>query len=142
MSNQFARFSFLTGAIIGLIVFSGCGGEPKATVSGTVTLDGVPIENGTISFYPTGKAGQTAGAGIEKGMYTVEASVGEMTVQISASKVVGKHKAYDTPDSPMIEEVEELIAAEYNSASTLKVTLKPGINENVNFEVKSKKKHK
>ena len=140
MSNLIGRFSLLTLSIVGLMAVSGCGGEPKAIVSGTVTLDGVPIENGTISFYPTGRAGQTAGVGIEKGKYKVESSVGEMTVQISATKVIGKFKAYDTPESPVLDKVAEMIPAEYNSASKLKASFKAGINENVNFDITTKKK--
>jgi hypothetical protein len=119
---------------------AGCGsGQQKAQVSGTVTLDGVPVETGVIQFYPTSR-GQTAGGGIEQGKYKLDASVGEMTVTISATKVVGKQKLYDTPDSPVRDKIEELVPDEYNKMSTLKVTLKPGVNENVNFELKSRKK--
>jgi hypothetical protein len=39
---------------------------------------------------------------------------------------VGKRKAYDTPDSPMVDIVEELIPARYNANSELKVTVKKG----------------
>jgi hypothetical protein len=135
---KFAAFSLMT---MGLIFATGCGdGEPKAEVSGTVTLDGVPIENGSIQFYPTGKTGQTAGGGIEKGIYKVEASPGEMTVTLNATKVVGKFKAYDTPESPFLDKVVEVIPPDYNSLSKIKVTLKPGKNENVNFDLESKKK--
>lgn len=135
---KFVAFGLVT---IGLICATGCGeGEPKAEVSGTVTLDGVPIENGSIQFYPTGKTGQTAGGGIEKGNYKVEASPGEMTVTLNASKSIGKYKAYDTPESPLLDRIVEVIPSEYNSMSKIKVTLKPGKNENVNFDLESKKK--
>jgi hypothetical protein len=125
--------------VVALIaVTGGCGDTNKAKVSGAVTLDGVPVENGSIQFYPTGKTGQTAGGGVEKGSYQLEASVGEMTVTINASKVVGKHKMYDTPASPVVDKVAEIIPAKYNSTSRLKVTLKAGVNEGVNFDLKSK----
>jgi hypothetical protein len=132
-------FCFLVLVQVAII---GCGGEPKAEVSGTVTLDGVPVENGAIQFYPTGKTGQSTGGGIENGVYKVDASVGEMTVTINASKVVGKHKAYDTPDSPILDKVAEMIPAEYNSLSKITVNLKAGKNENVNFDIDTKKKKK
>jgi len=119
---------------------AGCGGPPQAKVSGTVTLDGKPVENGTISFYPTANSGQTAGGGIVNGQYTMDASPGEMTVLISASKVTGKHKMYDTPDSPTVDTVVELVPDRYNKTSELKVTLKPGVNEGVNFDLTTKKK--
>lgn len=123
-------------ALLGLS--AGCGGPPQATVSGTVTLDGKPVENGTISFYPTANSGQTAGGGIENGQFTLTASPGEMTVLISANKVVGKQKMFK--DGPETDKIIELIPDRYNKTSELKVTLKPGVNENVNFELTTKKK--
>lgn len=143
MSNHVRRVgsaAVLSIGILGLALAGGCGGQTKAQVSGTITLDGVPVENGVIQFYPTGGAGQTAGGGIENGKYKVEASVGEMTVTVTASKVVGKQKLYDTPDSPVVDKVVEVIPDEYNKVSTLKVTLKAGANQNVDFELKSRKK--
>ncbi|QEG29768.1 hypothetical protein GobsT_45660 [Gemmata obscuriglobus] len=128
------------GAAVALAFMAGCGGPPKAQVSGTVTFNGEPIENGIIQFYPAGGAGQTAGGGIENGKYQLETSTGEMTVTINASKVVGKRAMYDTPDSPKVDVLKELIPAEYNTTSTLKVTLKPGVNEKVDFNLKSGKK--
>jgi len=119
---------------------AGCSGPPKAEVTGTVTLDGVPIENGSIQFYPVGATGQTVGAGIENGKYNLISSVGEMTVTINASKVVGKHKMYETADSPVVDKLQETIPATYNTLSTLKVTLKPGKNDGVDFELKSETK--
>lgn len=139
MSN--AQFGPAAFAVLGLLFASGCGGgETKTKVSGTVTLDGVPIENGSISFYPTGATGQNASSGIEKGKYQLDSSLGEMKVQISATKVVGKFKAYDTPDSPMLDKVVEIIPPEFNSASKLTVTLKAGQNDNVNFDLVTKNK--
>lgn len=131
--------SLLTAAagfvLLGLA--AGCGGPPQSKVSGTVTLDGVPLENGTISFYPTANSGQTAGGGIQNGQFTVDASPGEMTVLISANKVVGKNKMFK--DGPETDKVVELIPARYNKTSELKVTLKPGVNEGVNFTLTTKK---
>ncbi len=141
MSNpphRWLRAGFALAGIIAILTVCGCGGQPKAKVSGSVTLDGVPVEKGIIQFYPTGTSGQTAGAGIEHGKYSIEASVGEMKVTINASKVVGKNKMYDTPDSPVIDKVAEIIPAKYHSPSELKVTLSPGANENVNFDLKTK----
>jgi hypothetical protein len=101
-----------------------------------VTLDGAPLENGTIEFFPTG-AGSSAGTGITNGHYTVETSVGEMKVSINATKVVGKHKMYDTPDSPTVDKVADILPPKYNRTTELRTTLNPGANANVNFELKS-----
>jgi hypothetical protein len=129
-------------AVAACALLAGCHAEQKAHVSGAVTLDGVPVENGIIQFYPAGGAGQSAGGGIANGHYELDASVGEMTVTINASKVVGKHKMYDTKDSPEVDTLQELVPAEYNTTSTLKVTLQPGVNDGVNFDLKTSKPKK
>ncbi len=140
--NRMWTRALFAAVVLTSAFLAGCGGPPKAEVTGTVTLDGVPVENGIIQFYPAGGAGQSVGGGIEKGKYKVEASVGEMTVTINASKVVGKHKMFDTKESPEVDTLQELVPDEYNKTSTLKVTFKEGVNENVNFELKSTKKKK
>jgi hypothetical protein len=50
----------------------GDGGGGGATVSGTATLDGAPIEDGSISFVPETGDGKPAGAKIVKGEYSVK----------------------------------------------------------------------
>jgi hypothetical protein len=104
-----------------------------------VTLDGNPIRDGAIEFFPLGASGQSAGAAIKDGKYQLDASVGEMKVTINASELVRQEKAYDTPDSPMIDIVRNTIPAKYNTSSELKKTLVAGPNE-VNFDLESGKK--
>lgn len=59
------------GGLILAVITSGCGGGESAgsTLTGTVTLDGVPVESGTVQFQPLGE-GSTAYALIEDGEYT------------------------------------------------------------------------
>jgi hypothetical protein len=129
--------------VVGLVVTAagGCGGPAKAKVHGIVTFDGKPIKSGTIEFFPLDGKGQSAGTSITDGAYTVEAGVGEMRVTVNAMEVYGKHKAYDTPDSPMIEDVRNPIPAKYNTKSELKQMLKAGDNE-VNLDLTSGKAEK
>lgn len=109
--------------IVGL---SGCGGEKTmATVSGTVSLDGNPLENGAISFYPisggASMAPQSAGAVIDRsGRYRATILPGRFRVEITSSRPVGQQKRYaDIPDSPMDDILEEVVPPIYNTASTL-----------------------
>jgi hypothetical protein len=46
--------------VTGLLIIQGCGGNPLGTVrvSGTVTLDGNPVEGGSVSFIPAGGEGR------------------------------------------------------------------------------------
>ncbi len=61
----------------------GCGGT--ITVSGDVTYDGVPVENGRIDFIPVDGKGTSASGSIKAGKYKVtSAAAGERIVQITA----------------------------------------------------------
>src|SRR5262249_16252208 len=83
------------------LALSGSAGKSRATVQGTITLDGQPIELGAISFIPVNGQSPTTGGPISNGQYSVPSvPIGEMKVAISGSKVVGKKKLYpDRPDS-------------------------------------------
>jgi hypothetical protein len=131
-----ARFS--PALILGLAValYCGCSGS-KGTVSGEVTLDGEPLKEGTIRFVPTDGKSQTASATISKGHYRAEAPPGEHRVEISAPKVLGKRKMYDTPDSPIVDEVGELLPSRYNVKSELTLSVRSGSQTKV-FALTSK----
>ena len=60
------RACALVALVFGLAA-AGCGGQPKAHVRGTVTLDGKPVPEGIIQFFPTGATGQSAAAPIKDG---------------------------------------------------------------------------
>jgi hypothetical protein len=118
----------------------GCNNGPKkAQLTGNVTLDGEPLKSGSMDFFPVDGQGSTANGFIVDGKYTAETGVGKMKVEIRARKVIGQKKMYDTPDSPMRDEVVELLPERYNVKSELTVDLKEGKNEK-DFELTSKKK--
>jgi hypothetical protein len=123
--------------VLAVFLAAGCGGRAgKGTVTGRVTLDGNPVEKGTIQFFPVDGKGQTAHALIQGGNFTAEVPVGPKRVEINAPRVVGKRKAYDTPDSPLVEEYRETIPTKYNARSELRTEVKPGRNE-ADFGLKS-----
>ena len=92
-------------------------GPAKAVFTGRVTLNDEPLPQGAISLYPLSRA-PSAGAVITDGSYRMEAFPGSYRVEISAAKVVGQKKN-DIPDSPMVDILESIVPAEYNSASKL-----------------------
>lgn len=125
----------------GALTAAGCGNR-KPVVTGSVTLDGQPVERGAIQFFPASGDGQTAGTVIENGRYQTETSPGPMKVVINAPKVVGKRRAYDDqPDGPMIDVVRESLPARYSdmSKTELTYTVEPGNNE-ANFELQGDRK--
>ena len=78
-----------------LAVASGCTKHGcDVTLSGNVTLNGVPVEAGEIRFEPRDGKGATAGAVIADGTYTAIVPCGAKTVHISGLKKVGEHAAY------------------------------------------------
>jgi hypothetical protein len=117
---------------------AGCSADTEhGTVTGTVTLDGQPLQNGIIHFVPADGRTATADEPIADGKFSIKVPVGEKKVSISAPKVTGKRKMYDTPDSPTVDVVEELLPPQYNRQSTLTLTVKPGKQEQT-YDLKSK----
>jgi hypothetical protein len=126
-------------ALLVLALAAGCSSSTP-TVDGTVTVDGQLLKEGTITFIPTDPTqGGTAGGLIKDGKFSVQVPLGDMTVKISAPKVVGKRKAYNTPDSPTVDITEELLPARYNTQSQLKITVKKG-GQKEKFELTTEKK--
>jgi len=116
-STALALLAMLSAAFAATAI--GCSrGPAKAAFAGRVTLDGEPLPQGAISFYPLSR-GPSAGAVIENGSYQMTAVPGSYRVEITGSKVVGQKKRYDTPDSPMDDVLQPVVPAEYNSASKL-----------------------
>lgn len=110
------------------LMTAGCGSS-RPVMEGTVTLDGVPIEKGTIMLVPADGKGQTAGCGIEAGRYSMQASLGTMKVVISANRKAGKMPDPTNPGSKeMIDRYEEYVPKRYNDETELTVTVKPGRN--------------
>jgi hypothetical protein len=116
---------FLAFFFCGTILLAGCNAGPEyIPVKGKVTYDGVPIESGLVRFDAVdGKSPSAKGGTIIKGEYAAEAPAGEFLVRITGTRVTGKRKMYDTPDSPMVDKTEEVVPKNYNTESTLKVTI-------------------
>ncbi len=128
----------VAGFVLLLVVQPGCrGSDGMSGVSGTVTLDGKPLESGAISFIPVDGQSTTAGGEIKQGHYSVQVPPAAMKVSISSPKVVGKKKLYDTPDSPEMEVTQEAVPARYNEQTELKIDVKSGTNKQ-DFDLQSK----
>jgi hypothetical protein len=127
-----------------LLCAVGCGGgrADRGAVSGTVTLDGKPVERGSILFTPSeGTQGSAAGGEIANGRYQLPAkigpAVGRNRVEIRAMRKTGKMvpKAFGRPGE-MVPEQVEAIPPRFNTKSNLKVDIKRGDNT-ADFDVAS-----
>jgi hypothetical protein len=133
---------FHTGCLLlPLLAALGCSGGNRAAVTGKVTVDGQPLEQGRIMFVPDqANPGPTAGAPIVNGNYTVPAAngvfIGKNTVQINAVRKTGQK--IQSPFGPgLIDEVAEAIPTKYNTKSEISREIKPGTNR-FDFDLTSK----
>jgi hypothetical protein len=82
--NRTLRLSGWFLILIVVLSLSACGRKARCTVQGRVTLDGEPLPNGFISFYPKDKQGQNVGGTIANGNYEVpDVTPGVNRIQIS-----------------------------------------------------------
>jgi hypothetical protein len=135
------RLAIWTSALILIgIQLLGCGSNKpnEGKVSGQVTFDGQPLKTGSITFVPADGRTATAGGSIADGKYEVQSFIGDTRVQISAPKVVGKHKQYEEmPNSPVLDTIVELLPLRYNTQTELTYTVTAG-SQSKDFELKSK----
>ncbi len=117
---------------------SGCARGPAVgTVTGDVSFENQPVQDGYVSFTPVDGNSQTAGASIVDGKFQAEqVPATKMKVELHGNKKTGKKiKAYDTPESPVADEVVELIPPKYNVNSELTIDVKQG-TQHVKYELK------
>ena len=114
-------------ALVALTVI-GCG-RSRPIVEGTVTLDGVPIDAGTIELFPADGKGPTAGTGITAGRYRMETGEGPKKVWIKSPQKDGTKMLDPGGSGQMIDRRIESIPARYNERTELDVTIKPGLNK-------------
>jgi hypothetical protein len=131
------RHAVCGAALLGaLFVMTGCGGE--TTVSGNINVDGKRLPEGSITFFPVDGKTNTAGDKIFDGRYgPVKVPVGSMKVSISAPKIKGYKKLYNTPNSPERPLFAEALPEKYNEKTELRMDVKPGPNQK-DFELQSK----
>lgn len=101
----------MTFAVIALsLISSGCGpgGPAMATVTGTVSYAGEPIQDGEIRFIPTNTSLRAEGGKIVGGQYSLLATVGDNRVEIVAAK-----------HDPKRDGNFDFVPAKYNTASKL-----------------------
>jgi hypothetical protein len=117
-----------------LVALVGCGGGevPRAAVSGNVTLDGKPLEEGVILFTPLAE-GPSAGGEIHQGKDQLPEergpSPGKYRVEIRAYRGTGK-MVTDEVSGTTSEVKVSIVPPRYNNKSTLEADVKPeGPNE-------------
>lgn len=145
------RFLFLQLSLsVLLLCYCGCSGSPKnvATVEGTVNLDGAPLGQADIMFFPDSGARASAGTTDENGKYKLQytrryegAVVGNHKVTISIVDQ-GDDGRYDDPGGKKnggAKTRPKTLPRKYTDRdkTELSKTVESGSNT-INFELKSK----
>jgi hypothetical protein len=123
---------------------AGCGksGPQRFAVSGRVTLDGAPIEDGEILLRPDqATKAPTAAAPIENGAYAIPEDRGPLAgtydVVITAQRKTGKKVQAEMIGSETTDQYEQYVPSKYNDASTLS-TIIDRSRDDLNFDLNSK----
>lgn len=129
---------FATATIAVLLIFTGCHRGGLAPVSGKVTVDGVPLVDGTINFESVDRLQPTAGGVVHEGNYAVSMTPGPKIVRIQGFKVVGQRPLNPSdPHGPMMPLKKQILPEQYNVKSTLRFDASP-VGGEKSFELMSK----
>ncbi|WP_422931236.1 hypothetical protein [Singulisphaera sp. PoT] len=161
MFSHRSRFTALA-TVVALTSAGGCGssssdGLPRRAIYGSVTLDGVPLSKGAISFDPAepGSTGSvSAGAVILDGDYSIDRQQGptpgkyHVSIRSVASSVADKgDSAAATKSAPGMPprlkkgakaKDQDQVPSKYNSNSELMADITVDGPSNFNYELKSK----
>jgi len=136
----------LPAMIAGIALLSGCGGGEAgpalATVTGTVTLDGQPVDHGQVYFHPDSSRGTTGPTSMAEigpdGKYSIKSS------QDREGAVVGFHQVRVEIRHPPKDQNDTLPALmtleKYSKPQTSGLTaeVKPGTENVIDLPVTSK----
>ncbi len=126
-----------------LCILSGCSGKSNdlpdlAEVTGQVTLDGNPLPDAIIDFYPQGaqekkQSRASTAATDEEGKYSL------MYNNNTAGAILGDHMVRISKTEGGAEVAgPEMLPKKYNENTTLKATVTKDGPNTINFELKSK----
>ena len=131
-------------ALLGVIACVGCGTKTdKLPISGKVTLDGVPLDGGSIRFNSRpGEKLQAAGAMIQNGAYEIPAEKGLLPgvyiVQMSSPDTDAPPVMVGGEDgSPKFPVAPERIPPEYSEGSDNTIELTRDGDSEFNFDLTS-----
>ncbi len=132
------------GSLLCFSALIGCGGPAtdRVPVAGEVTIDGQPLDRGSIEFHPDGEEGTVTGGVIREGTFEIPATQGakpgKYSVRIFASSG-GVEAEPDEPPGPEAEGqvAEERIPAKYNTETELSADIGEQGAVDLRFEVNS-----
>jgi len=130
-------------ACAAILLLGGCS-DGKVVVRGMVTVDGQPIDEGSISLEPADGLGPTTGGLIKAGNYELTgnaaAEPGKKIVRIVGLRQTGKMvpAGPPAPKGTLIPQMIQCVPSHYNDQSLLKVDVTPGKANKHDFRLDSK----
>jgi hypothetical protein len=120
-----------------LLTLFGCSGDGRLAVSGTVMLDGNPLESGAITFQPAaGSDGHSAGGLIANGNFQLVAEHGLMPgkylVTVQSFKLTGRMVV-----DPQRGNVPEQLLVKYNEAGKIEASIAADVKNHFDFQLTS-----
>jgi hypothetical protein len=114
-----------------LLIAAGCSDSRRGSVSGTVTLDGNPVEHGIITFLPMeGNSGPSSGGDIVDGKYTISQkrgpSVGSNRVMFTGTHKSGRQVMLR---GKVVDEWVDSFPPKYEGKTPEVCTIQPGANK-------------
>jgi hypothetical protein len=146
-SQAWAAAALLGAAAVVVTGAPGCGsasdGIERRAVFGSVTLDGKPLPDGSITFNPTG-TGPSAGGSIADGRYSISRSEGpspgpHQVYVYSLEKTGRKIPDADGPPGSTVDEMKSRVPERYNIRSELKAEVQKEGENRFNFELSTTK---
>ena len=142
MKRLIFTFIMSLSVLFELFLLPGCGAPKTKTfkVTGKITIDGQPIEQGAIKFMAVDGATPVGGGSIKNGTYFAEVPPGQKKVLVNGQKVVGTEPLYkDMPDSPTRDKLDRTTPLIYNNqeATPLTADIK-GETKDLDFDLDSK----
>ncbi|MBA2113788.1 hypothetical protein [Bremerella alba] len=143
------RWAVLSSLACVLLAGFGCTSQTdlnRIPVSGMITIDGKPLDSGTIQFFPHGDTkGPMAGGRIENGVYAITSqdgpSKGEHLIRIAGKRKSGRTIKVPpdeyAPEGSVVEEMVDAVPARYGEKSDLIRDIAAPSTE-INFELESK----
>ncbi|OWK45482.1 hypothetical protein [Fimbriiglobus ruber] len=114
------------------LVLVGCGAR-TTSVSGTVSLDGKPLDQGKITFRGEDRDAQPRTGEIKAGKYQCDAPVGHVRVEVEAFQAIAKGEATGMGQRNYIPE-------KYNARTELTADVVAGKPQEFNFDLHSEQK--
>ncbi len=144
MSRRSAGAVVLAALLITPLI-TGCGKstDGRVAVGGEVTLDGQPLDRGTIEFHPKSAGGTMTGGTIANGAFTIAADQGPKPGSYEVRVFAAGAGATVDPNEPPGPESQakpaaERIPARFNVKSELTAEVGPDGDAGMKFAVESK----